>query len=87
VSLCAGWLLGSLRPQVPLRVVVEHAQFRRGPADGAELTLATTRFDAFRRRMARRSRAQLAALDWSGDPAPVLDHLVVFGPAAHDVVE
>lgn len=29
----------------------------------------------------------LAALDWSRDPAPVLDHLVVFGPAARDIIE
>jgi hypothetical protein len=37
--------------------------------------------------MGRRSGAQLAALDWSADPAPVIDHLAVFGPAAHDIVE
>jgi uncharacterized protein (TIGR03083 family) len=51
------------------------------------LGLTTTRFEAFRWRMGRRSRDQLAALDWSGDPAPVLDHLVVFGPARTDVIE
>src|SRR6266571_5168459 len=33
------------------------------------------------------TRSQLAALDWSGDPVPVLDHLVVFGPAVADVIE
>jgi len=27
------------------------------------------------------------ALDWSGDPAPVLDHLAVFGPAPRDIIE
>jgi hypothetical protein len=37
--------------------------------------------------MGRRSRGQLAALDWSGDPSPVLDHLVVFGPAMADIAE
>jgi hypothetical protein len=37
--------------------------------------------------MGRRSRSQFAALDWSGDPSPVLDHLVVFGPATSDVIE
>ncbi len=83
----AGWLLTGLRPPVPLRVVVEDAQFRLGPGSGTALRLATSRFEAFRWRMGRRSRAQLAALDWSGDPAPVIDHLVVFGPASHDVVE
>ena len=51
------------------------------------LGLTTTRYEAFRWRMGRRSRGQLAALDWSGDPAPVLDHLVVFGPAGADIIE
>jgi hypothetical protein len=67
--------------------MVEDAEFRLGPDSGPPLTLATTRFEAFRWRMGRRSRDQLAALGWSGDPAPVIDHLVVFGPAACDVVE
>ena len=43
--------------------------------------------EVFRWRMGRRSRGQLAALDWSGDPAPVLDHLVIFGPARADIIE
>ena len=83
----AGYLLSRLRPPVPLRVVVEDAEFRLGPGTGSPLTLTTTRFEAFRWRMGRRSRDQLATLGWSGDPAPVIDHLVVFGPAACDVIE
>ena len=65
----------------------EGAEFRAGPGEGAELGLVTTRFEALRWRMGRRSRAQMAAFDWSGDPAPVLDHLVVFGPSATDIIE
>jgi hypothetical protein len=38
-------------------------------------------------RTGRRSRAQLAAMDWSGDLTPVLDHLYTFGPADADIVE
>lgn len=38
-------------------------------------------------RMGRRSRDQLAALDGSGDPALVLDQLVIFGPARADIIE
>jgi hypothetical protein len=30
---------------------------------------------------------QLALMDWSGDPAPFLDELCIFGPAKADVVE
>jgi uncharacterized protein (TIGR03083 family) len=91
VQQMAGWLLQNLRTPVPVLVTVEDAEFRIGPtgAGGQEpvLGLRTTRFEAFRWRMGRRSRDQLAALDWSGDPAPVLDHLVVFGPARTDIIE
>jgi uncharacterized protein (TIGR03083 family) len=80
-------LLAGLRPPVSLRVAVEDAEFTVGPGSGPELGLTTTRFEALRWRMGRRSRAQLAGLDWSGDPAAVIDHLVVFGPAGRDIVE
>lgn len=58
-----------------------------GPGAGPELALSTTRFEAFRWRLGRRSRAQLATLAWSGNPAPVLDHLTIFGPSPHDIAE
>ena len=80
-------LLTNLRTPVPLRVTVEDAQYRSGPDDRAEIRLRTTRFEALRWRTDRRSRAQLAAMDWSGDPTPVLDHLYMFGPADTDIVE
>jgi uncharacterized protein (TIGR03083 family) len=83
-------LLATLRTPVPLRVTVEDAQYRSGPddrAERAELLLSTTRFEALRWRTGRRSRAQLAAMDWSGDPTPVLDHLYMFGPAEADLFE
>ena len=70
-------LLANLRTPVPLLVTVEDSLYWTGP----------TRFDALRWRTGRRSRAQLAAIDWSGDPTPVLDHLYMFGPTATDVVE
>jgi hypothetical protein len=68
-------------------VPTEDADFRADPADGPELGLATCRFEAFRWRMGRRSRAQLATLDWTGDPAPVLDHLMIFGPSPVGIIE
>ena len=83
----ADWLLTRLRPPVALRVTVEDAEYRAGPPNGTELRLATSRFEAFRWRMGRLSRAQLARLDWSGDPSPVLDHLTIFGPSAADITE
>ena len=62
----AGWLLTRLWPPVALRVAVEDTEFRAGPQDGPQLRLATSRFEAFRWRMGRRSRAQLTRLEWSG---------------------
>lgn len=83
----AAALLSTLRPPVPMRVEVEDASFRSGPPDGRELRLRTTRYEAFRWRLGRRSKGQLAAMDWAGDPAPVLGHLTIFGPATRDVIE
>ena len=87
VRLSAERVITWLRPPVPMCVTVEDGQFTVGPDDGTPLVLTTSRFEALRWRMGRRSRAQLAALDWSGDPSPVLDHLVVFGPSPHDILE
>ena len=83
----SGWLLARLSPPVRLRVTVEDTQLQVGPDGEQVLGLTTTWYEAFRWRMGRRSLDQLAALDWSGDPAPVLDHLVVFGPARADLIE
>jgi hypothetical protein len=49
--------------------------------------LRTTSWEAFRWRLGRRSRAQLAAMDWSADPSEFLDQLCIFGPATVDVIE
>lgn len=81
-------LASRLDPPVPVRIVTEHGEYLVGGTDGEPaLTVVTSEYELFRWRMGRRSRAQLAAMDWSGDPAPVLDQLTIFGPAASDVVE
>ncbi|WP_051342203.1 maleylpyruvate isomerase N-terminal domain-containing protein [Pseudonocardia spinosispora] len=87
LSYSADQVLTMLRTPVPLRITVDGVQYRSGPAEGAVIGLTTTRFEALRWRTGRRSRAQLAAMDWSGDPAPLLDHLYLFGPATTDVTE
>ena len=87
VRLGADRLLTWLQPPVALRVEVEDEAYDLGPEGEAAIVLRTERFEALRWRMGRRSRAQLAGLDWSGDPAPVLDHLVVFGPSPADIAE
>jgi len=83
----AGWLITELRTPMSLVIAVEDGEFTVGPSRTIELALATSRYEAFRWRMGRRSRSQLAGLDWSGDPAQVLDHLSAFGPASSDIIE
>lgn len=80
-------LLTMLETPVPLTVIVEDGRYRCGPQHGIQIVLRTTRFEVLRWRTGRRSRAQLAAMDWTGDPTPVLEHLYLFGPAPADVVE
>ena len=80
-------LMAMLDPPVPLRVVTEMDEYRSGPRNGTEIVLRSTLFETMRWRLGRRSRTQLAAMDWSSDPGPVLDHLYVFGPAGTDIIE
>jgi len=89
VQACTPRLLAWLDVPVPVRIRTEDGECLAGSDAGGpvELRLTTTRFEAFRWRMGRRSRVQLAAMGWSADPAPVLDHLAVFGPAERDVIE
>ena len=91
VRLGSDRLLTWMQPPVPFRVEVEDETYDLGPDGGAAgdttIVLRTGRFEALRWRMGRRSRSQLAGLDWGGDPAPVLDHLVVFGPSPLDIAE
>jgi uncharacterized protein (TIGR03083 family) len=44
------------------------------------LTFSAPEFEVFRSLTGRRSARQVAAWDWSGDPAPYLDLLSPFGP-------
>ncbi len=69
----------------------------RDPARGFEATarrgepvatVTASEFELFRAMAGRRSRSQVAAYDWSGDPAPYLDCLCIFGPLPEvDVVD
>ena len=87
VRLGSDRLLAWMQPPVALRVEVEDEAYDLGPEEEPAIVLRTERFEALRWRMGRRSRAQLAGLDWTGDPTPLLDHLVVFGPSPADITE
>lgn len=83
----ADQLLAMLDTPVALRVCTPDREYRSGPRSSTEITLHTDDFEALRWRTGRRSPAQMAAMAWSADPAPVLDHLYLFGPAQDDIVE
>ena len=87
ICIGADRLLTWLEPSVPLRIEVEDAWWDVGPEGDEKVVLRTDRFEAFRWRLGRRSRAQLTAMDWTGDPSRILDDLVIFGPAAADINE
>jgi hypothetical protein len=58
---------------------------RFGPAGASGvLTVRATPWDFLRSVTGRRSRDQVAALDWSGDPSPILDHFCPSGPLRVD---
>jgi hypothetical protein len=76
------WADGSLPP---LRVVTESADVVLG--DGDPVVLRASDFEIARALLGRRTPAQVAALDWDGDPGPLPDRFHVFGPAVDAVVE
>lgn len=49
-------------------------------ADSADLTLRAPPFDFLRTVTGRRSHGEAVALDWDGDPTPILDALCPYGP-------
>ena len=90
ITSAAFQMMSWLEPPVALTVHVDGQTFRHEPAgDDADpqLTLETTAFEAFRFRLGRRSRRQLAGMAWTGDPEPLLDCVTVFGPSPLDIIE
>lgn len=87
VRVLATLLLRWWSPSWPVEVATEGQVVRVGSAHGEAIRWRTDDFEVLRARLGRRSRAQLAQLDWSADPGPLLDELTVFPPAASDIVE
>lgn len=85
-ALLAGALLQTFRPSQPIRIQTDTRTLVAGGGEPA-LSLRTTDFEVLRWRLGRRSRAQMAAMEWTGDPSPVLEELFFFGPAEEDVIE
>jgi uncharacterized protein (TIGR03083 family) len=80
------FLLSNWKPAVALVVQTEQNSYPIGEGE-ATLSLRTSPYEVFRFRLGRRSPAQLRAMSWTGDPAPVLDHMAIFGPEPYDLIE
>ncbi len=89
VRTVARLLLGWWRPERQVEVDMGSTCVLVGQGTGAStpLSLRSSDFEVLRWRMGRRSRRQLEAMDWTGDPTPVLDSAAVFGPSPHDIEE
>ncbi|MGH9118642.1 MAG: maleylpyruvate isomerase family mycothiol-dependent enzyme [Acidimicrobiales bacterium] len=69
-----------------LQVVGEHREWVFGAGD-PDATLSAADYELARQFMGRRSRSQLLAMDWEGDPTPFVDALSVFPPPVADLVD
>jgi uncharacterized protein (TIGR03083 family) len=90
IALAAHRLLDLLRVPADLTIDLdgELISFRpEGDQPLPHVGLTTTAWEAFRFRLGRRSRRQLEAMAWTGDPTPILDSLFIFGPSEMDIVE
>jgi uncharacterized protein (TIGR03083 family) len=87
VVLFATRLRDGLRTSRPVTIELEDTDEGDETDAKATITLRTTSFDFFRLRMGRRSRDQVLALDWSGNPEPIVDELFTFGPSPVALVE
>ena len=89
------YLLSFWKPPAAVKVTCADLENVVGPAAGSSpagdsdlvLCLSTSPFEVFRFRLGRRSPRQMRQMDWTGDPTPVLDHMVIFGPEPYDLVE
>ena len=85
--LAAGQRRGWADKGVPaLRVVGEHRDWSFG-SDPPAATLTAPDYELARQFIGRRSRVQLLAMDWDGDPTPFVGHLSVFPPPVADLLD
>jgi uncharacterized protein (TIGR03083 family) len=80
-------LLGSIDVGARVTTTLDDGTVVVAGAGDDAYELETTAFEAFRFRLGRRSRKQVAGLGWTPDPTSILDRVCVFGPASMDLIE
>jgi hypothetical protein len=76
-------LRGESWQHAPVEVIGDSGTWLLGQGE-PQIILKGSDYDLARALLGRRSRAQVQAMDWTGDPAPILDHFVVFAYSAED---
>lgn len=83
----AAVLVGALDTERAVAVETIGGQRITGTGGDAITLRGVTPFEVVRSRLGRRSRAQVAAYDWSEDPGDVLDAWFMFGPRTDELIE
>lgn len=72
----------------PIDLAADAGSWRLGDPDAEPVAaLSTSDFELSRILVGRRSRAQMLAAGWSGDPEPIVDLLPTFGPPVTDLTD
>jgi hypothetical protein len=70
-----------------LRLYAGNQEWEVGEGAPAATVTAPDAFELNRALLGRRSRAQVTAWDWDGDPTPFLETFFTFGPTGTDLIE
>jgi uncharacterized protein (TIGR03083 family) len=91
VTTAVAGMLGGWDGPAPLRVEFADGSIAGNPdSDGGVMLSEVTPFEVFRSRLGRRSRAQVEAYAWTGEPdriTAVIDHWFAFGPSKRPITE
>ena len=89
VERIAGYAADPADPLPERTVLALDADGQRYVSGGSapSATLRASPFELLRAISGRRSRRQIEAMDWTGDPSPLIDRLSVYGMPSQDVVE
>lgn len=88
ILVSARWLVTGLDPGATVGFDFGDTVVTTRPDGDPDYVVRTTPFEVLRLRMGRRTRDQVAALDWSPQPpGDLIDKLFMFGPAPEPVLE